>query len=702
MRSEFLGYRRATTVSLLGLGFQLGLAALLFLYAYLSRDFAAMTAFLYAAIGAIVWLTLVVVYDQHRRERIEAFEAEAFAASDAAASSVFDEGGQELRVAARRLAMMHKILIPLMSLVVGGLLLGMGLWRFSGGRARLSPDDFTVSHDRFFVLFVSIAVGAFGFVFARFISGMAQQKVWSMLSAGASFAVGTSIFGLLIAVGHFVDIAGPDSMLRYLQVIIPAMVVGLGVEVLFNFVLDIYRPRKAGELARPAMDSRILGLIAAPDKIAESISDAINYQLGFDVTGSWFYRLVSRSLVLLVVLGALVGWAMTTVTVIRADQRGMLLRFGKIVNEDLGPGAHLKMPWPIDRIVIPQIIERDEGGKVVRSVASTSGVREIQLGTNPPDAGDGPILWTMEHSLEERFTIVQTGHDSEDSEEKDFALVALEVPVQFVVSDVRLFEELAPPETREKMLRAVGERAVQRYLSRLTIDDVLGGPQSDPAEGRVDLGDALRIEVEAAFAQMNPGPDGVPRGAGVRVLFVGAQGAHPPKDVAPQFEQVVQAEQRTAARLDAAHTYEIGALTEVVGSVEKAREIIGELDALERLRSASSSNEARVLQNAKIEDIVAGSGGEAANIMANARAVRWERHMSDRGRAMRYAGRLAGYQASEPIYKAILYFDALKSAMADARVYIVDDRVPLHLRLELQDISTGQNAFRGTSEDERP
>lgn len=699
MRSEYLGYRRATTVSLLGLGLQLGLAALLFVYAYLSRDHAAMSAFLYVAIGALVWLTLVVVYDQHRREQIEAFEAEAFAASDAAASSVFDEGASELRVAARRLAMMHKILVPLMSLLVGGLLLGVGLWRFAGGQARVSPDDFSVSQDRFFVLFVSIAVGAFGFIFARFISGMAQQKVWSMLSAGASFAVGASIFGLLIAVGHFVDIAGPDTMLRYLQVIIPAIMVGLGGEVVLHFVLDIYRPRKAGELARPAMDSRVLGLIAAPDKIAESISEAINYQLGFDVTGSWFYRLLSRSLALLVVMGALIGWAMTSVTVIRADQRGMLLRFGRIVNADLGPGAHLKMPWPIDRVVIPEIIERDEGGKVVRRVASTSGVREIQLGTNPPDAGTGPILWTMQHSLEERFTIVQTGRDNADSQEKDFALVALEVPVQFVIEDVRLFEELGPPEMREKMLKAVGERAVQRFVSALTIDDVLGGPDRDTAQGPADLAVELRREVEEAFAQMNPGSDGVPRGAGIRVLFVGAQGAHPPKDVAPQFEQVVQAEQRTAARLEAAHTYEIGALTEVVGSVEKAREIIDELNELERLRQASSSNEARVLQNAKIEEIVAGSGGEAAKIMANARAVRWERHMSDRSRAMRYAGRLAAYEASEPIYKAILYFDALKSAMSGARVYIVDERVPLHLRLELQDISTRGDAFKGAADD---
>lgn len=695
MRSEYLGYRRATTVSLLGLGLQLGMAALLFVYAYLSRDHAAMSAFLYVLIGALAWLTLMVVYDQHRRERIEAFEAEAFAASDAAASSVFDEGAQELRVAARRLGMMHKVLVPLMSLLVGGLLLGVGLWRFAGGRSHLSPDDFSVSHDRFFVLFVSIAVGAFGFIFARFIAGMAQQKVWSMLSAGASFAVGASIFGLLIAVGHFVDIAGPDTMLRYLQVVIPAIMIGLGSEILLNFVLDVYRPRKAGELARPAMDSRILGLIAAPDKIAESISEAINYQLGFDVTGSWFFRLVSRSIVLLVVLGALIGWSLTALTVVQADQRGLLLRFGRIVNADLGPGLHLKMPWPIDRVLIPEVIERDESGRIVRRVATTSGIREIQLGTNPPDAGNGPILWTMQHSLEERFTIVQTGHDGIDVQEKDFALAALEVPVQFVIEDVRLFEELAPPGQRDTMLKVVGERAVQRYLSSLTIDDVLGGPDKDVRGASQDLASSLRREVESAFARLNPGPDGSPRGAGVRVLFVGAQGAHPPKDVAPQFEQVVQAEQRTAARLEAAHAYEIGALTEVAGSVEQARSIIAQLDELDRLRSSGASNEAQVRQNATIEEMVAGAGGEAAKLMADARAVRWERHMSDRGRAVRYASRLAAYEASPAIYKSILYFDALKSAMAESRVYITDDRVPLHLRLEIQDTSTRQDAFKG-------
>ena len=64
------------------------------------------------------------------------------------------------------------------------------------------------------------------------------------------------------------------------------------------------------EVPRPAMDSRLLSFVAAPDRLAQSIGDALNYQFGFNVTESWFYQLVSRWLASLALVGALVVWLM--------------------------------------------------------------------------------------------------------------------------------------------------------------------------------------------------------------------------------------------------------------------------------------------------------------------------------------------------------------------------------------------------------
>src|SRR5690348_5435703 len=103
MKADYLSYQRATSRSLLGLVINLALGLLLLLYGLFAHDHASVTAGMFILLGVPVWLCLAVVFDQHRRERIEAIEADAFAASDAAASSAFEQQGDELRVAAKRL-----------------------------------------------------------------------------------------------------------------------------------------------------------------------------------------------------------------------------------------------------------------------------------------------------------------------------------------------------------------------------------------------------------------------------------------------------------------------------------------------------------------------------------------------------------------------------------------------------------------------
>src|SRR5579862_5711110 len=135
MKADYLSYQRASKVSLLGVVIQLALGLLLLLFGLYTADKAAQTASAFILLGVPVWLALAILFDQHRRERIEAIEAEAFAASDAASSSVFEERSDDLRVAARRLKVLYKFMIPAVSLVIAGLLIGLGVWRFFQARA---------------------------------------------------------------------------------------------------------------------------------------------------------------------------------------------------------------------------------------------------------------------------------------------------------------------------------------------------------------------------------------------------------------------------------------------------------------------------------------------------------------------------------------------------------------------------------------
>lgn len=694
MKADYLTYRRATSVSLLGLVIQAALAVALLVYGVLARDHAALTACLFVALGIPIWLTLAIVFDQHRRERVEALEAERLAEAEGAGSSVFEGQGTEFRVAARRVQTLHRFVVPAVSLVVGAAMIALGLWRLTEGRAFLSPDRFAEPRQRGWAIAIGLTLAFVGFVFARYVSGMAKQRVWANLRAGSAAAVGAALLGLAMAVGQFIDIAGPNVVLRYLQVAFPIFMIAAGAEIFLNFVLDLYRPRKPGELPRPAFDSRFLGFAAAPDRIAKSISDAINYQLGFNVTSGWFYRLLSRSVLLLVLLGVGIIWALTSLTVVQPHQRAIVLRFGRPVGKELGPGLHLKAPWPIDTVEAPVLLRTDpRTGRSSVAGYTATGVRTLELGTPPPTAA-GPILWTNEHAREETFQLVQPSRAGTRSAGQDqvagLAMVAIEIPMQYAVRDVMLFDQLAAPELRDDLLRSVAQREIVRFFSGAALDDVIGGR-------RVEIAQQLRRRIEAAYAAMNPGPDGRPRGAGVEILSLGVMRAHPPQKVAANFERVVQAEQNRQAKIESANADEIETLTRVVGSVELANRIVAEIDALTALRDGRdrrATPEEILAQELKIQQLIETAGGRAAATIAEARAERWARHMRERGRAARYEGQLAAYEASPEVYKASLYFEALKQAFANARLYITSEAVKdLRITTDLQDRETGVDVF---------
>jgi membrane protease subunit HflK len=535
MQGDVFNYRRATSVSILGTVIQTVVTLLFAVYAAYSRgDHAAWTTTVYVGMGIPVWLTLVLLYDQHRRERIEAIEAERLASDPM--GSAFEQSGDEMRVAARRLAGIQKFVLPIVSLSVASVLISVGFVRFGQGSALLNPDRYMETPYKGWAIAIGLAAAFVGFVFARFVSGMGKQRVWSSLRGGASYAVGAALLGLAIAVAHFVQMAGGgDGALRYLQVIFPAFLVAMGIEIVLNFVLDIYRPRVAGEDPRPAFDSRLLGLLAAPDKIAENIGEALNYQFGIEVSRTWFYLLVQRWWPALVGLALFIVWGMTSLVVIEPHQRALILRFGIVERANVEPGLHFKWPWPIGSVYIPTTAEVVDGRLVLTRTAT--GVREMNLGTNPPRDEDKPILWTEEHTLEEVYSLVQPTRfrvsvtenpaggasggraTGDENLATDLSLVAVEFPTQWIVDDVEKYDRFAQPEHREALLKAVGQRAAMQYVSALTIDDVLAGR-------RTEMATELRHRLEDEFGRVG-GMPGASEGAGGDLLFVGARDRAP-------------------------------------------------------------------------------------------------------------------------------------------------------------------------------
>jgi membrane protease subunit HflK len=731
MKADYQSYARATRISLLGLAIQVLLGAGLLVYSVLGRDYGAFGGSVVILIGSLGWIVLAIVFDQHRRERVEAMENEALDARGD--SSVFDASASANTIAARRLAWMHSWLVPGVSVAMAAALIGFGYWRFmqlSGATFVYTPDGGTQAIDPFILplhrgwaIAVGLVIAFIGFIFARFVSGMARQRAWSNLRAGAAGSVLASLIGVTIVVAQFVHVGGSDMALRWVQLGIPLAGALVGAEIIVSLLLNLYRPRRAGELPRPAFDSPVLAFVSAPDELAKSIGGAISYQVGVDVTGSWAWVLVRRAVLPLVVFGLGVLWLLTSVSVVQTNEQGIRLRFGSPVLSDaagsgasgagdtggtggvaairpvevLEPGLHFKLPWPLE------VIE----------TAEVSPIRRIDLATSPP--GNVPaVLWTNDHMAQEVYMIMQAsvlrtgagdgGRPGTVADVKagasggtaggarDIAYLAVEIPLRWRIKDLRTFEQFASPGSREALIRAVAQREATRLFATKTDADVLGAGATKVS---AELAQAINAALERVWTDPVTG-QGV--GTGVEVVSVGIEGVHPSQEAAPFYEQVVSNEQLRKMYIQRGESDKIAKLTEAVGNrvlAERIVALIDERDRLAGLEGTPANVSARKAKEAEIEALIVTAGGKAGAKLAQARAERWNRSQRERGRALAYAGLLGAYQANPQLFMASQYMQMFREEVADARVYVVPPDVlgNLWVNIDLKDVGSGASPF---------
>jgi regulator of protease activity HflC (stomatin/prohibitin superfamily) len=559
------------------------------------------------------------------------------------------------------------------SLIYGAALIGVGIWRFYVGRAVLKPDAFHSSGTAGVVISLALGVAFVGFVFARYVAGMAKQPVWAHLRAGAGVAVGAALFGLLTVIVQFIDKWGPSEPAQWLHVVWPVVMVVLGVEVVLSFLFGMYSPRKAGEFPRPALDSKILSFVAAPDRIAASIGDALNYQFGFDVTGNWFYQLLTRSVASLILVGVLVVWLLSCVGIVEPNEQGLRIRMGKKIGETLMPGPVVKLPWPFETI----------------QTYKTTIVRRLDLGGKEPDMkGNKAILWTNDHGVAEEYFMVRPAAedagavepDADATTPKDVYLAVVELPLYYVIEDYAKFDALGTPEQVEETLRAIGQREAMSLLATMQIDDVLG-------TGRESIAARLKKRLSDEFAKLGG------QGSGVSVVYVGVEGVHPPREAAPAFEDVVKASHMRAGQIQSAQKDADTKVIEVAGATRTAATIVKAIDELNALMDAKAAEDKVRAKQEEVEKLVIVAGGTAASKIQDARAARWTRHMTARAASDAFVGQIAGYRAAPDVYVTKVYFDTMKEALRDARLYIVTMDGATHIDTNLEDMTTGGSMF---------
>jgi len=205
----------------------------------------------------------------------------------------------------------------------------------------------------------------------------------------------------------------------------------VALETLVQLVLEVYRPRVKGKVERPLYESRLVGLLGQPEGLVTTAAQALDYQFGFKVSETWFYRFFEQALGWLILLQVGVLLLSTCVVFIEAGEQGLLEHFGARVESrsPLGPGAHFTWPWPIDQVYR---YRTDQIQTFYVGFAEESGHDKERF-----------VLWSQGHPGETNFLVANRlqaspGITKEVAGKRTppVSLLTVSVPVQFQITNL--------------------------------------------------------------------------------------------------------------------------------------------------------------------------------------------------------------------------------------------------------------------------
>lgn len=680
VRDQFV-YQQATRVCGIGFGIQLVLGTFLAIFGRVSGDSAITLASFYVLIGMLPWLSLIVLFHQHSLERLEALENEELEQLRASGRSVFEGGREQSDVASRRLASMHRWLMPSVSGVVAvalGTLSYLTIdWLGRLDDATATANPFGVGSNLGWQLALCTAIALGTFIFSRFVAGMSQQTAWANLRGGAGTSVGNALVLLAIAVGIVFEVFRKPNVLEAVAYGVAVFAAIIAAEILLNLILNVYRPRRREDAPRPAFDSKLLGLAAAPDSIVRSINEAVNYQFGFDITSSWGYQLLLRSMVRLSALAAVVLLLTSMVVVVQPGEQAVRLRGGRIVGDVASGTLLFKWPWPLESV------ERFDVGQVRSVVLGPALLKNEKVNA-----------WVIEGEPDPNrpgFVVLASGTgnrssgapavDSDGSPlAAQFALIDADLVLNYRIRDGALLDFLGfssdarsrrtPLDMRERALKALALREVTQLFATLSADEVLS-PQGDSLVRR------LKERIQRAFDAAR---------SGVEVVGIQIPVLRPPAgEPSGRFEDLSIDLQNARKVVDEANRLVNTTMSALAGSPEQARKIVEAIDTLRTIERQSGKDSATSRsKRAEIEAMIIDSRGQAASVISIAQARRWDMLMRARATASEVLGQAPSYRAAPSLYRERAIMAVLSRALAEARVKYVLAVDPMRVDIDVQ------------------
>ncbi|MFH1037245.1 MAG: SPFH domain-containing protein [PVC group bacterium] len=298
-------------------------------------------------------------------------------------------------------------------------------------------------------------------------------------------------------------------------VIVIVFVVSFSLETFVNFWWSLHgragwQDRVAVGMLAAALDTRTW------NRIRRGVGQAINWdQLPAEARGRF------RRLSLFVAgLGVLILLLLNSLVVIGPAAEGIRERLGKVINRGapLGPGLHLKLPWPGEKIII----------------VDSRSIRRMTIG-NTADPRAVALLWTKEHGTDEAFL----------SAENYFFYPYLVIHYRIK----NIFDYAYSFRMPEELLNNATDRLITEIFSGNVFTEIATAYRS-PMERRIK-------------EQVQEKLDGLK--TGLEIVAVNIIDIHPPVSVADSYEQVIAAMQEKEEKINQALGYRNSSIPEARG-----------------------------------------------------------------------------------------------------------------------------------------
>lgn len=368
------------------------------------------------------------------------------------------------------------------------------------------------------------------FMIGQYSAGLARLENLRLLRPASNFLLLGSYLTALTAAGTiavWAEFTKADLVLAMVFCVLMGL---LAVETALSLLLEIYRPKIKGQVGLLLYESRLVGLLGHPEGIFTTAAQALDYQFGFKVSETWFYLFLKRALPAIVLVQLAILLLSTCVVFVEAGEEALLERFGKPVpsRNVLRPGLHLKLPWPLDKVMRYR----------------TEEIQSFNVGFKHNEAAEEKtLLWTVAHYQEEFQLLVASRSQVPATnvvagkKNPPVNLLSLGIPVQFQITNLTAWAYHF--ENSADLLEDIATREVVLYLASADMRELM-------STIRFPSGEALRRKIQARADALN---------LGVKIVFVGLQDIHPPVAVARSYEDVVAARQDKEAEILSARAF---------------------------------------------------------------------------------------------------------------------------------------------------